>query len=151
MRMLLTVATVLSIAGFASVAQAQDAATLKVLNHHITAIKASNLADLMADYADDALVVTPHGLVPGQKDVWGVDVFAGKANVQKVFAVLCDKDHQKDIVTMTQTFEDRGNGTVLMHWTQHKGTPQEAHGTDIWVIKNGKVVTQILTAEPAKK
>jgi len=149
MRVVLAAVLLVSLAGVRPAAQSP--AAMQVLNHHITAIKAGNLNDLMADYADDALVIAPHGLVPGQKDVYGVDVFAGKENVRKLFAVLTDAAHLKDIVTMTQTFEDRGHDTILMHWTQHKGTPQEAHGTDVWVIRNGKVVTQVLTAEPAKK
>ncbi len=47
----------------------------------------------MSDYADDAVVITPHGVAPGQKDVSGADVFAGKTNYRKLFATLTDKDH----------------------------------------------------------
>lgn len=148
MRMFMIVAAVLTLARGTPAAQAASAT--QVLNHHITTIKAGNLEGVMSDYADNAVVIAPHGLVPGQPDVSGVDVFAGKENVRKLFAVLTDADHVKAIATMQTRFEDRGNDVILMHWTQYKGMPQEVNGTDTWVIRNGKVLFQLLTVEPTK-
>ena len=40
-----------------------------------------------------------------------------------------------------------------MHWVQFDGTPQRLSGTDVWVIRNGKVISQtvLLDPPPAKK
>jgi ketosteroid isomerase-like protein len=120
-----------------------------VLDRHVAAMKAGNLDAIMADYADDALLIAPHGIAPGQKDVSGNDVFAGKANIRKFFTVLTDKDHNPGAKSMTVVFESRGNDVTLMRWVQFKGKPEQVLGTDTWVIRGGKVVTQVVAVDPA--
>ena len=124
-----------------------------VLDHHVKAMTAGDLDAVMADYADDALLVAPHGIAPGQSNVSGNDVFSGKANIRKFFAVLTDKDHNPSFKTMTSTFESRGNDVMLMKWMQNKGKPDQVSGTDTWIIRGGKVITQVVAvdAAPAKK
>ncbi len=120
-----------------------------VLDRHVAAMKAGNLDAVMADYADDALVIAPHGIAPGQVSVAGNDVFAGKANARKLFAVLTDKGHHAAMESMTSTYEQRGNDVVLMKWVQFKGAPNQVSGTDTWVIRGGKVITQVVAVDPA--
>jgi ketosteroid isomerase-like protein len=134
----------------ATAAGATDSA-IQLLDRHITTIKKGDLDGVMADYADNALLIAPHGIVPGQTDVSGNDVFSGKANIRKFFAVLTDKEHNPAVRSMVTRFESRGNDVILMHWTQFKGTPQQVNGTDTWVIRSGKVITQVVAVEPAKK
>jgi len=122
-----------------------------VLDHHVKAMTAGDLEAVMADYADDALLVAPHGIAPGQTNVSGNDVFSGKANIRKFFAVLTDKGHNSAFHQMTATFESRGNDVMLMHWVQFGGQPQQVSGTDTWIIRGGKVVAQIVAVDPAKK
>jgi ketosteroid isomerase-like protein len=120
-----------------------------VLDRHVKAMTAGNLDAVMADYADNALLVAPHGIAPGQTNVAGNDVFAGKANIRKFFAVLTDKDHNPAFKTMTTSFESRGNDVTLMHWMQNKGKADQVSGTDTWVIRGGKVITQVVAVDPA--
>ena len=122
-----------------------------VMDRHVTAMKAGNLDAVMADYADNALVIAPHGIAPGQKEVSGNDVFVGKANIRKFFAVLNDKDHVPGSKSMTVKYESRGNDTAIMRWVQFPGTKQEVAGNDTWVVRDGKVITQIVAVDPAKK
>lgn len=122
-----------------------------VLDHHVKAMTAGDLDAVMADYADNALLVAPHGIAPGQTNVAGNDVFSGKANIRKFFAVLTDKAHNPAFHEMTSTFESRGNDVMLMKWVQFKGKPNEVAGTDTWIIRDGKVIAQIVAVEPAKK
>jgi hypothetical protein len=126
-----------------------DATSQAVLDRHVAAMKAANLDGVMADYADNTLVVAPHGIAPGQKDVAGNDVFSGKAEARKLFAVLTDKDHNPGARAMTVTYEQRGNDVTLMHWVQFKGKPEQVSGTDTWVIRGGKVITQVVAVDPA--
>jgi ketosteroid isomerase-like protein len=114
-------------------------------------MKKGDLNGVMADYADDAMVIAPHGIATGQPDVSGNDVFAGKDNARKFFAVLTDKDHVKGSRAMQTQYESRGHDVTLMHWVQFKGTPQEVRGTDTWIIRGGKVIAQVVAVEPAKK
>jgi hypothetical protein len=119
-----------------------------ILDRHVAAMKAGDLAAVMADYADDALVIAPHGIVPGEVSVAGFNVFDGKANISKLFAVLTNKDNAAGMASMSTTYEPRANDVTLMRWVQFAGTPQEVSGTDIWVIRDGKVVSQTVLLNP---
>src|SRR5688572_6861860 len=46
-----------------------------ILDRHVAEMKAGNLEGVMADYADDALVIAPQGIVPGEANVAGFNVF----------------------------------------------------------------------------
>ena len=120
-----------------------------VLDHHVAQMKAGSLDGVMADYADSAVVIAPHGIAPGQTSVSGNDVFVGKANIRKFFTVLTDKDHNPGAKSMTVKFESRGNDTTIMRWVQFAGTPNQVAGNDTWVIRGGKVVAQVVAVDPA--
>jgi hypothetical protein len=133
-----------------------------VLDRHVAAMKAGDLDAVMADYADNALLLAPAGVVPGQKNYGGLNVLEGKANIRKFFAVLTSKEsnffavltskeNNPAVKSMTSTYESKGSDTTLMHWTQWPGTAKEASGTDVWVIRDGKVISQAVLVNPAKK
>ncbi len=145
MRILLIAA---SMALAANVAFAADTSQA-VLDHHVKAMVAGDLDAVMADYADNALLIAPHGIAPGQTNVAGNDVFSGKKNIRKFFAVLTDKAHNPAFKTMTSSLESRGNDVTLMHWMQNKGKPDQVSGTDTWVIRGGKVITQVVAVDPS--
>ena len=145
MRLILA-AAILSLSATATFAAGSAQA---VLDRHVAAMKAGNLNAVMADYADNTLVIAPHGIAPGQTNVAGNDVFSGKANARKLFAVLTDKDHNPGAKAMTVSYEQRGNDVTLMHWVQFKGKPEQVSGTDTWIIRGGKVIAQIVAVDPA--
>ena len=124
-----------------------------ILDRHVAAMKAGDLAAVMADYADNALVIAPHGVAPGEVDMGGFNVFDGKDNISKLFAVLTNKENAAGMASMTTTYEARGNDVTLMRWVQFAGTPQELSGTDVFVIRGGKVISQavLLNPPPATK
>jgi hypothetical protein len=119
-----------------------------ILDRHVAAMKAGDLQAVMDDYADNALVIAPHGIVPGEANVAGFNVFDGKANVSKLFAVLTNKDNAAGMASMTTTYESRGSDVTLMHWVQFKGTPQELAGSDVFVIRDGKIISQTVLLNP---
>jgi len=120
-----------------------DAVTT-VLDHHVANMKAGNTAGVLSDYAPDAVVVTPAGMVTPS------GVFVGKG-AAKLFGVLTDKDHVPGNKTMQTRYESLAPDTVLMHWVQFKGTAKEVSGTDVFVVRGGKVVFQSVTVDTAKK
>lgn len=119
-----------------------------ILDRHVAAMKAGDLAAVMADYADNALVIAPHGIVSGETDMAGFNVFDGKDNISRLFAVLTNKDNAAGMASMTTTYEPRGNDVTLMHWVQFAGTLQELSGTDVFVIRDGKVISQAVLVSP---
>jgi hypothetical protein len=124
-----------------------------ILDRHVASMKAGDLKAVMEDYADNALVIAPHGIAPGEADMGGFNVFDGKANISKLFAVLTNKDNAAGMASMTTTYEPRGNDVTLMRWVQFAGTPQELSGTDVFVIRGGKVISQavLVNRPPATK
>lgn len=121
------------------------------IDRHVAAMRAGNLDGVMADYADNAVVMTPHGVAPGQKAGGQLDIFTGKANVRKLFAVLTDKDHVPGGKSMAVHYEPRGADTTLMFWEQFPGTPNAVSGMDVFVVRGGKIIFQNVTIDPPKK
>jgi len=140
-----------STAGSAPTAVPADSAQT-ILDRHVAAMKAGDLAAVMADYADNALVIAPNGIAPGEVNVAGFNVFDGKANISKLFTVLTGKDNAAGMASMTTSYEFKGSDVVLMPWVQFKGEPNEVSGTDVWVIRDGKIQSQtvLVNAAPAK-
>jgi hypothetical protein len=125
-------------------APAFAAGNTDVLDHHVANMKAGNLEGVLSDYAADAVVVTPAGMVSPS------GVFAG-ANVKKLFSVLTDKDHVPGNKTMQTRYETLAPDTVKMTWVQFRGTNQEVSGYDVFVIRGGKVAFQTVIVNPAPK
>ena len=119
-----------------------------ILDRHVAAMKAGDLQAVMADYADDALVIAPAGIVEGEVDVAGFNVFDGAANISKLFAVLTNEDNAAGMASMTSTYEYKGSDVALMHWVQFEGEPNEVSGTDVWIIRDGKIINQSVLVNP---
>jgi len=137
-----TIAMSLLLSG-ASLGAAHADALSMVLDHHVANMKSGSLDGVMADYAPDAVVVTPAGMVSPS------GVFTGK-DVRKLFAVLTDKDHVPGNKTMQTRYENVSPDTTIMHWVQFKGSKQEISGYDVFVVRGGKVVFQTVIVNPAK-
>jgi ketosteroid isomerase-like protein len=120
------------------------AADTKVVDHHVAAIKAGNLEGVLSDYAADAVVVTPAGMITPS------GVFVG-ADTRKLFSVLTDKDHLPGVKSMQTRYVSAGPDTTIMHWVQFKGTPKEVDGHDVFVVRGGKIVFQSVTVDDTKK
>jgi ketosteroid isomerase-like protein len=112
-----------------------------VYDRHVANMKVGNLEGVMADYADDAVVVAPPGIAgaPG--------VFVGKDNVRKLFTVLTDEKKSPGVRVMEETSKMLGDDTLLMRWAQYRGTPQAVTGTDVYVVRNGKIAFQVVTPD----
>lgn len=130
-------------AAFATVSTPRE-----IVDRHVVEIMKGNLPGLMADYADDAVVVTPPGLMPSAHSA-SPGVFVGKDQIRKVFAVLTDKDHIGPVRSMVPRVETLPQGVAILHWVQFRGTPKEGSGEDVFRIRDGKIVFQFLTVEAA--
>jgi ketosteroid isomerase-like protein len=127
------------------------ASTQEVLDHHEATMKAGDLDGVMEDYADNAVLVAPAGVVAGEPDVAGTNVFVGKENIRKFFAVLTNAENNPAVKSMVATYEIKEHGAALMHWSQWPGTSKELSGIDVWIIRDGKVLSQVVLIKPAKK
>ena len=126
----------------AAASQGAKASPASVVEHHVAAMQRGDLAAVMSDYADDAVVITPEGLVSDQAPAKGPGVYSGLDNAKKVFATLTRADNMGAVKSMKTSIEPRGKDVVFLYWTQMQGTPKEVSGRDIFVVRNGKVAFQ---------
>jgi ketosteroid isomerase-like protein len=119
------------------------AADTKVLDHHVANMKTGNLEAVLSDYAPDAVIVTPAGMISPS------GVFIDKDN-RKLFTALTAKGNMAGNKSMETRYESLSPDTTMMHWVQLKGTPKELSGTDVFVIRGGKVVFQTVTVDAKK-
>jgi hypothetical protein len=125
-------------------APALAGADTKVLDHHVANMKSGNLEGVLSDYAPDAVVVTPAGMISPD------GVFVGP-ETRKLFSVLTGKDNLPGNKTMQTKYENAGADTTIMRWVQFKGTPKEVSGYDVFVTRGGKIAFQTVVVNPAKK
>jgi ketosteroid isomerase-like protein len=113
-------------------------------------MKTGDLEKVMSDYADDTVVITPPGLVPGQTPANAPGVYSGKANARKVFTVLTGKGSIDGIRSMETVVEPIGGDVALLRWMQFRGTPKQVSGVDVFVVRGDKVVVQDIVLDAAK-
>ena len=130
-------------------AQAADRSPEQVVKDHVASMKTGNVDAVMRDYAVNTVVITPPGLVPTQKPATGPGVYSGVANARKVFVVLTGKGSIDGIRAMETTVEPLGGDVALLHWVQFRGTPKQVSGTDVFVVRHGKVVVQDIIVDAA--
>ena len=118
-------------------------ADTKILDHHVANMKSGNLEGVLSDYAPDAVVVGPAGMVTPD------GVFVGP-NVRKLFSVLTAKDNLPGNKSMQTRYQDAGPDTTIMHWVQFKGTAKEVSGYDVFVTRGGKIAFQVVTVNAKK-
>jgi hypothetical protein len=126
---------------------AYAATPAEIVARHVESMKVGKLQPIMDDYAMDAVVVTPEGLVANQMPAKGPGIYSGRSQAQRVFATLTDKDHHPGIKTMETTIEPAGPDSAILHWVQFKGTTQQVSGKDAFIVRNDKIVFQAILVD----
>jgi ketosteroid isomerase-like protein len=134
-RILFALAAVLGVATLPC-SQAATKAPAQIIADHIRAAKAGDVWAIIADYADDAVLVTP----PGMASPSGV--YSRRTHVREFFAWLTSAPNLPGVKSMETSTETVAPDVIIMRWTQFKGTPQELNGRDVFVIRRGKIVFQ---------
>jgi len=78
----------------------------QVVNHHIAAMMAGDPAALVADYADDAVVVFPTVILNGKADIQKMFAGAGSRPAANDGAVMKVTSVSGDVVTEEYTHRD---------------------------------------------
>jgi len=147
MRLSLIAALAIGVGGAITVGAATPA---QVVAHHVAMMKKGDLPAIMSDYATDAVVITPPGLVPGRHPSGNPGVFSGAAEARRVFATLTDKGHHPGVRSMETRIEPAGADIALLHWVQFKGTPQQVSGKDVFVVRGNKIAYQAILLDPPR-
>lgn len=107
----------------------------EIFGHHATALMAGDLEGIVADYADDALFITPRG------------VLRGKDGVREGFTTLLRELPDATWEVPTQIFED---DILFIEWSAVSATSQARDGVDTFVFRGDSIQVQTVryTVEP---
>lgn len=99
----------------------------EVFAHHAEALGAGNLDEIVADYADDAVLITPAG------------VNRGKAGIREAFTQLLTDVPNAAWELKTQIYED---DVLFLEWTADAAQTRVEDGIDTFVFRNGLIRVQ---------
>jgi hypothetical protein len=100
---------------------------LEVFNHHVQALGAEDLEEIVADYSDDAIFITPAG------------VLRGKDSIRQAFAGLLGEIPQATWDLKTTLFED---DILFLEWSAEGGGNRIEDAVDTFVFRDGLIRVQ---------
>ena len=99
----------------------------EIFAHHAEALMAGDIDEIVADYADDAVFITPAG------------VLRGKDGVREGFTKLLADVPNAEWAVPTQIFE----GDVLfIEWSAVAANTHVEDGIDTFVFRDGEIIVQ---------
>jgi hypothetical protein len=108
----------------------------EVFAHHGEALAAADLDEIVVDYADDSMLITPAG------------VARGKDGIRDVFAKLLDDLPNATWDLKSQIFE----GDVLfLEWSADSAVNRVDDGVDTFVFHDGMIWAQTVRYTPNRK
>ena len=109
----------------------------EVFNHHAQALEAEDLDEIVADYSDDAIFITPAG------------VQRGKDGIRQAFTKLLSEVPQASWDIKTTIYE---NDVMLLEWGAEGGGKRIEDGIDTFAFCDGLIRVQTVryTLQPAR-
>jgi hypothetical protein len=106
-----------------------EATTLAVFQHHSKALGENNLDEIMADYTEESIVITPEG------------TYSGLAEIRKAFVELV-----KAFPSKGSTFQviktALKNDVFYIAWSAKTPVVEYTFATDSFIIQGGKILRQ---------
>jgi uncharacterized protein (TIGR02246 family) len=108
----------------------------EVFDHHAQALGAEDLEEIVADYSDDAVFITPAG------------VLRGKDGIRQAFTKLLSEVPQATWDLKTTIYED---DILFLEWGAEGGGNRIEDGIDTFVFRDGLIRVQTVryTLQPA--
>lgn len=111
--------------------------TAAILQHHLECFSQGDLDALMSDYADDAVLIAPQGLM------------RGSAQIRGVFKQLMeDMPPGSQVELKCQEIDD---DTAFLLWSGESDRVSIPMGTDTFMIQDGKIHKQTFAAQVNRK
>ncbi len=99
----------------------------EVFQHHAQALGAGDLDEIVADYADDAVFITPAG------------VRRGKDGIREAFTQLLADVPNASWELKTQTYED---DVLFLEWAATSAATKVEDGIDTFIFRDGLIRLQ---------
>lgn len=103
--------------------------TKAVLQHHVDSFMALDFAEVMADYTDDSIVMTPSGTVKGLQQL------------QEAMGQMAGLFTPENLSQFKLLAQDIRGEVAYMAWTMGDAVP---FGTDTFIIRDGKIAVQTI-------
>jgi len=108
----------------------------EVFAHHGQALAAGDLDEIVVDYADDSVVITPAG------------VARGKDGIRKVFVKLLDDLPNAAWDLKNQIFD---GDLLFLEWAADSAVNRVDDGVDTFVFRDGMIWAQTVRYTPQPK
>jgi ketosteroid isomerase-like protein len=109
--------------------------TEAVLKHHVQAILAGNLEDIMKDYSDESVLFTPQG------------AYKGRENIRAAFKGLLGVFTPELAAKMKLIKQDIDGEYACALWS---AAPTIPFGGDTFCVRNGKIIMQSFVGQMGK-
>src|SRR2546425_3867460 len=114
------------------------ATTQEVLTHHLHAFGKGDLAGVMADYSPESRLFTPNGMLSGPEAI------------RQLFTTQF-KEFAKPGASFQMLRQDVDGDTAYILWKAETADNRYEIGTDTFVVKDGKIVTQTFAGKITPK
>jgi ketosteroid isomerase-like protein len=109
--------------------------TGQVLNHHLQALGGGNLDQLLEDYVEDSVLITPDGTIKGLRGIRAAfEGFLSGLFKPGTYELAFDARHVDGEVAYITWHAKCASANILM-------------GTDTFIVKNGKILVQTFAAK----
>jgi predicted SnoaL-like aldol condensation-catalyzing enzyme len=112
--------------------------TQEVLTHHLTCFGKGDLAGTMADYTAESSFFTPDGLLRGSEAI-------------RRFFVRLFKEFAKPGMSFKMLRQEVDGDTAYIVWEAETADNRFELGTDTFIVRNGKIVTQTFAGKISPK
>ncbi len=122
----------------AALADGHHGETRKVVQHHLDAFGSGDMKEMMADYSDESVIITPVGEVRGM------------AAIQSMFEGLFAEFAKPGASFSLQKFVVEGAVAYIL-WSAESADNVYEVGTDTFVVEDGKIAVQTFAAKVVPK
>jgi len=112
---------------------------MEILEHHNTAVLTDNYEEMIADYAEDAILITLSDVYIGQEAIGGA-----------LRRLIRSMPNMKPIESPTNYLKVEGD-TLLLRWSAESDTGRIENAVDTLVIRDGRVWRQTTSFEIVPK
>jgi ketosteroid isomerase-like protein len=114
------------------------AETLEILAHHLECFGKLDLAGTMTDYADESTFFSPGG------------VLHGSDSIRKFYGTLFE-EFEKPGMSFELVQQEANDDTAYIVWQAETADNLFEIGTDTFIVKNGKIMTQTFAGKVSPK
>ena len=108
---------------------ASDDQTKAVLKHHLDSFLALDFAEVLADYTDDSIVMTPTG------------TFRGIQELQEAMGQMAGLFTPENLSQFKMVSQDVQGEVAYVSWSMGDAVP---FGNDTFIVRDGKIAVQTI-------